>query len=89
MVHIYAVRLSGGTGHQHISSVRWKNPDTDATGTSTRAEMVDWIKNKNGFAYVCGGRHLAAVRVVNATPPYIRTFADGVWTDNLLALPRF
>ena len=21
--------------------------------------------------------------------PYLRTYADGVWTDNLLALPRF
>ena len=22
-------------------------------------------------------------------PPYLRTHADGVWTDNLLALPRY
>jgi hypothetical protein len=30
-----------------------------------------------------------AVGVVEATPPYIRTHADGVWTDNLLSLPRY
>ena len=30
-----------------------------------------------------------SVGVVDANPPYIRTHADGVWTDNLLALPRF
>jgi copper oxidase (laccase) domain-containing protein len=89
MIHIHAVRLSGGTGHEHITRVRWKNPDTSKTGENTRAEMVDWIKNKNGAAYVCGGGHLARVLVVNAKPPYIRTHADGVWTDNLLALPRF
>jgi hypothetical protein len=89
VVHIYAVRLAGGSSHQHISNVRWKNPDTDATGQTTRAEMVDWIKNKGGKAYVCGGGHLARVLVVNASPPYIRTRADGAWTDNLLALPRF
>ena len=89
MVHIYAVRLSGGTGHQHITQVRWKNPDTDKTGENSRAEMVNWIKNEGGKAYVCGGGHLAPVRVVDSDPPYLRTYADGVWTDNLLALPRF
>ena len=89
MVHIYAVRLSGGSGHQHITRVRWKNPDTDALGENTRDEMVVWIRDKNGKAYVCGGGHLARVLVVNANPPYIRSHADGVWTDNLLALPRF
>jgi hypothetical protein len=30
-----------------------------------------------------------AVGVVDASPPYIRTYADGNWTDNLLALPRY
>lgn len=89
MVHIYAVRLSGGTTHQHITAVRWKNPDTDQTGENTKAEMVDWIKNKSGAAYVCGGGHLARVYVVAGNPDYIRTKADGVWTDNLLALPKF
>ncbi len=28
-------------------------------------------------------------RVADADPPDIRTYADGVWTDNLLALPRY
>ena len=51
--------------------------------------MVDWIKNKGGQAYVTNGNLQVAVGVVEATPPYIRTHADGVWTDNLLALPTF
>jgi hypothetical protein len=29
----------------------------------------------------------AEVRVVNATPRYVQTVADGQWTNNLLALP--
>jgi hypothetical protein len=33
--------------------------------------------------------HDVNVGVVNATPPYIKTYADEVWTDNLLALPRY
>jgi hypothetical protein len=88
MIYIYAVHLSGGHGHEHISSVRWKNPDNGNAGTSTRAEMVGWIEG-GGAAYVCGNGHLARVRVVRSNPRYIRTYADGVWSDNLLALPRF
>ncbi|HEX6700874.1 MAG TPA: DUF3892 domain-containing protein [Gaiellaceae bacterium] len=89
VVHIYSVSLSGGSGHQHITRVRWKNPDTDETGENSTSAMVDWIKNESGKAYVCGGGHLARVLVVKANPEYIRTHADGEWSDNLLALPRF
>ena len=89
MIYIYSVRLSGGNLHQHITDVRWKNPDSGASGEASRAEMVRWIRNEGGKAYVCGGGHLASVGVVNAEPPYIRSHADGVWNDNLLALPRF
>jgi catechol-2,3-dioxygenase len=90
MVYVYAVHMSSGTGHQHIASVRWRNPDSGESGQSTREVMVDWIRNKQGKAYVCGGHgHMAVVGVVDAASPYIRTYADGVWTDNLLALPRY
>lgn len=89
MIYIHAVHMSGGTQHEHIASVRWKNPDNGKTGQNSRSEMVDWIKG-GGAAYACGGNgHMARVKVVNANPPYIRTHADGVWTDNLLALPRY
>ena len=90
MIHIYAVRLSGGTQHQHITRLRWKNPDTDKPGENSRAEVIDWLRaDADNRAYVCGGGHLARVLIVNAHPPYLRSHADGVWTDNLLALPRF
>jgi hypothetical protein len=78
-----------GTRHEHIASVKWRNPDTSETGTSTREAMVDWIDNKNGKAYVQGNGQPVAVGVVNAKPPYLRTHADGAWTNNLLALPTF
>jgi hypothetical protein len=50
--------------------------------------MVEWI-NSGGEAFVSSGARVLRVGVVNALPPYIRTYADQVWTDNLLALPRF
>lgn len=88
-VEINSIHLVGGTRHEHIASVRWTNPSSGDSGESTRETMVDWIENKNGSAYVTDGQNTVSVGVVNASPRYIRTSADGVWTDNLLALPRF
>lgn len=90
MVYITHIRLSAeGSGHEHITDVKWRNPTSGDTGQSTKAAMVDWI-NDNGDARVRDNAgHDVKVGVVKATPPYIRTHADGVWTDNLLALPRF
>ena len=63
MVYITAVHMSeGGTRHEHVASVRWKNPADGATGDSTRATMVDWIKNKGGDARVRPGRSQRAGR---------------------------
>lgn len=81
--------MEGGQLHQHIASVRWINPDTSVTGETSREGMVDWIRNKGGQAFVSDNARSVWVGVVDGTPPYIQTHADGVWTDNLLALPTF
>jgi frataxin-like iron-binding protein CyaY len=63
-----------------------------ATGTSTKAEIVTWIETKNGKAYVedrQGNRADVGVVTPATGPKYLRTYADGTWTDNLLALPQF
>jgi hypothetical protein len=89
MVDITARHMEGGTGHEHVARVRWRNPSGGGIGENSRAEMVDWIRNKGGQAYVEKGGLRVVVGVVNASPPYLRTHADGVWTDNLLALSTF
>ena len=90
MVLITNVHMSPpGRGHEHIAEVAWRNPDDGKTGQSTVAEMVAFIENKNGKAAVTDGRNTADVGVVDATPKHIRSHADGVWTDNLLSLPRY
>ena len=88
MVQITAINLVGGTQHEHISEVKWRNPNTNTTGESLRDQMIIYIEGGNR-AYVTDGRNTADVGVVKAAPPYIRTYADGKWTDNLLALPRY
>lgn len=89
MIYIHEVHMSDdGEGHEHIESVRWQNPNTNDSGESLRSQMVRWI-NDGGKAYVAAGQHTVRVGVVDAEPPYIRTYADGNWTNNLLSLPRY
>ena len=80
--------MVGGNKYEHLSDVKWEYRTTGATGKSSRAEMVKWF-DEDGDARVTKGQSYVPVKVVKATPPYIRTFADGVWTDNLLALPTY
>jgi hypothetical protein len=89
-IYITARHMVGGSGHQHIASVRWRQTDdASKTGENTRDQMVDWIKNKGGVAYVTDGTNTVAVGVRDANPPYLQTYADKVWTDNLLALSTY
>lgn len=59
----------------------------NSTGKWTRKDVIDWIEAKTHtfFTQVDGKR--ADIGVVNGpTGKYLRTYADGVWNDNLLAL---
>ncbi|THA81205.1 DUF3892 domain-containing protein [Streptomyces sp. A0592] len=91
-IQITAVRLTaGGTTHEHITHLWWTNQTSGDTGNSTRAQIVDWIENKSGKAYTsdAAGHRTEVVVVTPARgEKYLRTRADGVWTNNLLALPR-
>lgn len=89
MVFITDVHMAGGERHEHIAEVKWRNPETGATGRSTREAMVEFLRNKQNVAKVTDGRNTVLVGVVETTPPHIQTHADGKWTDNLLALPRY
>jgi len=89
-VYITMVHLEGGTRHEHITKVRWENRETSATGENSKAEMVKWIED-GGDCRVANGASYVKVGVVEPAsgPKYLRTYADGKWTDNLLALPRY
>lgn len=88
--YITGVHLLGGNQHEHISSVRWLNTVDGVSNVSTVAAMVEWIDWGNA-SFVGGSDGRVSVGVVRPAgrPAYLRTHADGQWTDNLLALPRF
>ena len=91
MIEITNVHMVGGTTHEHISSLKWKNTTTASVGESTRQQLVDWLSVQGNEAIVRHGGASAFVGVVRPSngPNYVRTYADGIWTDNLLALPRY
>ncbi|MFF0482166.1 DUF3892 domain-containing protein [Streptomyces sp. NPDC004435] len=91
-IQITAVRLTaGGTTHEHITHLWWTNQTSGEASNSTRAQIVDWIENQAGKAYTsdaAGHRTEVAVVTPARGEKYLRTHADGVWTNNLLALHR-
>lgn len=90
-IRIAKVRLSqGGFAHEHITDIMWVSYDDGALGTNTTAEIVTWLDDA-GRAFVESASTKVEVGVVRParSRPYLRTFANGVWTDNLLSLPRF
>ena len=88
MITVTAVHMVSGMLHEHIASVQWRNAATNASGQATRQEMVEFIKKGNA-AHVSTFAGTVPKRVVNGNPKYIRTYADGKWADNLLALPKY
>ena len=89
-VQITAVHMvAGGSRHEHIAQVQWTEINGSRNDTASRQDMVDWLHQQGNQAWVYGGGRWIEVKVVDANPPYIRTYADGVWSDNLLALPRY
>jgi hypothetical protein len=82
---ITCINLSyGGSGHSHITHVG--NPQAWSSRL-TVAEAVRHIQHGINTFFVrdAQGRE-ANVHVVDANPPYLRTVADGYYTDNLLSL---
>ena len=77
--------------HEAISTLGWINEETGAKGTSTRLEIYDFIKNKNGKAYVIDSRGTKAyvgTRENARGTKFVQSYADKVWTNNLLSLPN-
>ncbi|MDP8997162.1 MAG: DUF3892 domain-containing protein [Pseudomonadota bacterium] len=85
---ITAVRMSNnllGSGHEHITDVMLSDGLMYAV-----ALVINLIKAGHTFI-VTDGFRTVAVGVVPAEGlrrEYIRTYADGIWSDNLLALRR-
>lgn len=90
-IRIICITKDGGN-HQNpyegITHFGWVNEQTRATGRSTRATMVEFLDKQGGKAYVKDiyGNIVYIGTVETQGLPYLRTYSDGKWTDNLLSL---
>lgn len=85
-------RMSPGySDHEHITHLAWVDMSTGSPSSGTRATLVDMIDNRGVSAQVGTGADAVPVGVVRPSygQPYLRTYADGKWTNNLLNLPDF
>jgi hypothetical protein len=87
---VVGIRLSaGGYRHEHITHVWWTETGQSGSTPWTTEQMVRWIES-GGSAYVSNGTKAAPIRVrtSDAGRKYLQTLADGIWSNNLLSLPR-
>jgi hypothetical protein len=55
----------------------------------TAADVISRINRKTDTFYTMVNGNRGNIGVVNdANGPYLRTYADGKWNDNLLSLPE-
>jgi hypothetical protein len=91
-IQITHIRLSGiAQAHQYITDYKWRSDDTGEVNSTSKRGMVEWLDKPGAAAYVSSGTARATVAVIRpeGQDPYLRTYADGVWNDNLLSLPHF
>jgi len=76
--------------HEGITHLSWMDEQTGDAGRATRSEIIYFIENQRGTAYVKDSfGNIAYVKVVTtAYSKYLRTYSDGKPTDNLLYLPE-
>ena len=90
-IEITHVRFSGAQKtHEGITNYKWRNPEDATTGSSDKPTLVAWVDD-NGTAYVGSGSQRVRVGTIHpdGAAAYLRTYADGTWSNNLLALPTF
>lgn len=89
---VVAVRMSGGTEHEHIAGVAivWEKDDSYKAKTEKINTAISCIKSgQQYFTRDWAGEEADVVVVGTGSSAYIRTKKDGVMRDNLLRLPRY
>ena len=94
-IQITCIKKAGGQHydpHSAITNLGWVNPATGKKGNSSRQQVYDWLEtSSDNQAFVVDRNrnkaYLYPRENANGTQ-FVQTYADHVWTDNLLALPE-
>jgi hypothetical protein len=92
MVIFTAREMSGGSGHEHVIRLWWRDTGDGKSGDMDIDTATRWLDKPANRAYVEDQARPGTFVEAGVVKPthghwYIRTHADGRWTDNLLALP--
>jgi hypothetical protein len=76
--------------HEHITHVGGPNLDGTGRWKEPVVTIVQLIESKQHQFYTKEGNASAwvGVRTSQARRKFLQTYADGIWKDNLLALPE-
>jgi len=80
-----------GTEHEHIARLAGYDESSGQRYDATREEWYDYVQG-GGYAYTLdssGDKPRLYGRISYAGNKYVQTAADGIWKDNLLALPFY
>ena len=92
-IRCVARKMSGGSQHEHIASIKWEQDGSGGNGVSTREQMIAYIDQHGNTSVYCpdqaGGKSAWVHVNSNGSIRYLQTQSDRRWTNNLLALPTF
>ena len=89
-VEITHVRFEDNTSRTEstIAAYQYKQDASGAVDSKWKADMVAYLEG-GMTAFVGSGSNRVAVAVVDHSPKFLRTHADGKWNNNLLNLDTF
>jgi hypothetical protein len=77
-----------GQGHQSITHYRWQEDGTANGGITDKPTVVQWVDG-GVTAYVAGPPRVSVgVAGLASGARWLQTYADNVWTNNIMALPE-
>jgi hypothetical protein len=78
-----------GVRHDQIEGVRWIETGAPAVHDTSRQAVARWIISGGDRAFIGAGPNRVEVDVIRVVEPYLQTRDGGMWTDDLLGLPRY
>jgi hypothetical protein len=73
-----------------ITDYKWRNEQTGNVDSSNKPALVTWLDDKSNIAHVGSNPQATAMSVhPQGQNAYVRTVADGKYTNNLVNLPEF
>jgi hypothetical protein len=91
-VRITHIRFEDGASktHETIAAYAYVDESSGATASKWKPDMVAIVEGgKRAFVGTGSGRVEALVVKPDRGQKYLRTVADGKWSNNLLSLPTF